>query len=76
MVELQLVELLKSTDWNQVVNHYLVRSYIIRNSEERWSQIYIDTETSVSRKFLGGIGVDVSKMLYLHLKLWKTSFSY
>ena len=27
MVELQLVELLKSTDWNQVVNHYLVLIY-------------------------------------------------
>ena len=30
--------------------------------------VYIDTETSVSHDFLEVIGVDVSKMLYLHLE--------
>ena len=30
--------------------------------------VYIDTETSVSQEFLEVIGVDMSKMLYLHLE--------
>ena len=30
--------------------------------------VYIDTETSVSQEFLDVIGVDMSKMLYLHLE--------
>ena len=30
--------------------------------------VYIDTETSVSQEFLEVIGVDFSKMLYLHLE--------
>ena len=30
--------------------------------------VYIDTETSVSVDFLGAIGVDVSKLLYLHFE--------
>ena len=31
-------------------------------------KVYIDTETSVSQEFLEVIGVDFSKMLYLHLE--------
>ena len=30
--------------------------------------VYIDTETSVSQEFLDVIGIDMSKMLYLHLE--------
>ena len=30
--------------------------------------VYIDTETAVSEEFLGVIGVDMNKMLYLHLE--------
>ena len=30
--------------------------------------VYMDTETSVSRDFLEAIGVDVSKLLYLHFE--------
>ena len=30
--------------------------------------VYIDTETSVSQEFMQVIGIDMSKMLYLHLE--------
>ena len=31
-------------------------------------KVYIDTETSVSQEFMQVIGIDMNKMLYLHLE--------
>jgi recombination protein RecA len=47
----------------------LLASHILAETQKQGGiAVYIDTETSVSVDFLGAIGVDVSKLLYLHLE--------
>ena len=47
----------------------LVGAHILAETQKKGGvAVYIDTETSVSHDFLEVIGVDVSKMLYLHLE--------
>jgi recombination protein RecA len=47
----------------------LLGAHILSETQKKGGvAVYIDTETSVSQQFLGAIGVDVSKMLYLHLE--------
>jgi len=47
----------------------LLASHILAETQKQGGiAVYIDTETSVSVDFLGAIGVDVSKLLYLHFE--------
>ena len=47
----------------------LLASHILAETQKKGGiAVYIDTETSVSVEFLGAIGVDVSKLLYLHFE--------
>ena len=47
----------------------LVGAHILAETQKKDGvAVYIDTETSVSHDFLEVIGIDVSKMLYLHLE--------
>ena len=47
----------------------LVGAHILAETQKKNGvAVYIDTETSVSHDFLEVIGIDVSKMLYLHLE--------
>ena len=47
----------------------LVGAHILAETQKKGGvAVYIDTETSVSHDFLEVIGIDVSKMLYLHLE--------
>ena len=47
----------------------LVGAHILAETQKKGGvAVYIDTETSVSEDFLEVIGVDISKMLYLHLE--------
>ena len=47
----------------------LVGAHILAETQKKGGvAVYIDTETSVSEDFLGVIGVDLNKMLYLHLE--------
>ena len=47
----------------------LIGTHILAETQKRGGvAVYIDTETSVSREWLETIGVDVSKLLYLHVE--------
>ena len=47
----------------------LLASHILAETQKKGGiAVYMDTETSVSRDFLEAIGVDVSKLLYLHFE--------
>ena len=47
----------------------LLASHILAETQKQGGiAVYMDTETSVSVEFLGAIGVDVSKLLYLHFE--------
>ena len=47
----------------------LIGTHILAETQKRDGvAVYIDTETSVSREWLEAIGVDVSKLLYLHVE--------
>jgi len=47
----------------------LIGTHILSETQKRGGvAVYIDTETSVSREWLEAIGVDVSKLLYLHVE--------
>ena len=47
----------------------LVGAHILAETQKKGGvAVYIDTETSVSEDFLEVIGLDISKMLYLHLE--------
>ena len=47
----------------------LIGTHILAETQKRDGvAVYIDTETSVSREWLETIGVDVSKLLYLHVE--------
>ena len=47
----------------------LLGAHILAETQQKGGiAVYIDTETSVSQEFLEVIGVDFSKMLYLHLE--------
>ena len=47
----------------------LLGAHILAETQKKGGvAVYIDTETSVSQEFLEVIGVDFSKMLYLHLE--------
>ena len=47
----------------------LVGAHLLAETQKRGGvAVYIDTETAVSEEFLGVIGVDMNKMLYLHLE--------
>ena len=47
----------------------LIGTHILAETQKRGGvAVYIDTETSVSREWLEAIGVDVSKLLYLHVE--------
>ena len=47
----------------------LIGSHLLASTQKQDGiAVYIDTETSVSQEFLEVIGVDFSKMLYLHLE--------
>jgi recombination protein RecA len=47
----------------------LLASHILAETQKQGGiAVYMDTETSVSREFLQAIGVDVSKLLYLHFE--------
>ena len=47
----------------------LIGTHILSETQKRGGvAVYIDTETSVSREWLETIGVDVSKLLYLHVE--------
>ena len=46
----------------------IVNASTRRDSEKGGVRVYIDTETAVIEDFLGVIGVDINKMLYLHLE--------
>ena len=47
----------------------LLGAHILAETQQKGCiAVYIDTETSVSQEFLEVIGVDFSKMLYLHLE--------
>ena len=70
MVVLLLVELQKSNGLESS-GKSLLGAHILAETQkkERWCAVYIDTETAVSQEFsLEVIGVDMSKMLYLHLE--------
>ncbi len=47
----------------------LVGAHLLAETQKRGGvAVYIDTETAVSEEFLGVIGVNLNKMLYLHLE--------
>ena len=47
----------------------LIGTHILAETQKKGGvAVYIDTETSVSREWLETIGVDVSKLLYLHVE--------
>ena len=47
----------------------LVGAHLLKETQKKGGvAVYIDTETAVSEDFLGVIGVDINKMLYLHLE--------
>ena len=47
----------------------LIGTHILAETKKKGGvAVYIDTETSVSREWLETIGVDVSKLLYLHVE--------
>ena len=47
----------------------LVGAHLLSETQKKGGvAVYIDTETAVSEDFLGVIGVDINKMLYLHLE--------
>ena len=47
----------------------LVGAHLLKETQKKGGvAVYIDTETAVSEDFLEVIGVDISKMLYLHLE--------
>lgn len=47
----------------------LLGAHVLAETQKKGGiAVYIDTETSVSQEFLSVIGVDFSKMLYLHLE--------
>jgi len=47
----------------------LVGAHLLAETQKKGGvAVYIDTETAVSEEFLGVIGVDLNKMLYLHLE--------
>ena len=47
----------------------LLGAHILAETQEKGGvAVYIDTETSVSQEFMDVIGIDMSKMLYLHLE--------
>ena len=47
----------------------LVGAHVLAETQKKGGvAVYIDTETSVSEDFLEVIGLDISKMLYLHLE--------
>ena len=47
----------------------LIGTHILAETQKKDGiAVYIDTETSVSREWLEAIGVDVSKLLYLHVE--------
>ena len=51
-----------------MVSLYFYKSETETQKKGGKQPVYIDTETSVSQEFLEVIGVDFSKMLYLHLE--------
>ena len=47
----------------------LLGAHILAETQKKGGvAVYIDTETSVSQEFMDVIGIDMSKMLYLHLE--------
>ena len=47
----------------------LIGAHLLAETQKKGGvAVYIDTETAVSEDFLGVIGVDINKMLYLHLE--------
>ena len=47
----------------------LIGSHLLASTQKQDGiAVYIDTESAVSTEFLGAIGVDTSKMLYVHLE--------
>ena len=47
----------------------LLASHILAETQKKGGvAVYIDTETSVSQEFMQVIGIDMNKMLYLHLE--------
>ena len=47
----------------------LIGAHMLAETQKKGGvAVYIDTETAVSEEFLGVIGVDMNKMLYLHLE--------
>ena len=67
MVELPVGRITEINGLESSVNLYLC--HILAETQKKGGvAVYIDTETSVSQEFLEVIGVDFSKMLYLHLE--------
>ena len=47
----------------------LLGAHILAETQKKGGvAVYIDTETSVSQEFMSVIGIDMGKMLYLHLE--------
>ena len=54
----------------------LIGAHILAATQQKGGvAVYIDTETAVSTEFLEAIGVDINKMLYLHLETVEDIFS-
>ena len=54
----------------------LIGAHILAETQKKGGvAVYIDTETAVSTEFLEAIGVDINKMLYLHLETVEDIFS-
>ena len=54
----------------------LIGAHILAETQKKGGvAVYIDTETAVSTEFLEAIGVDINKMLYLHLETVEDIFA-